>query len=523
MMRDPLPGLLPGVDGAARPALRAWPVAAATLAVVFAWIVGWYWSTAAGMAAIWERSETFAHGFAVAPISAWLVWRMRGELALVAPRPTWWILVPMGAAGVGWALGELGSVNALSQFSFVALLVLAVPAVLGITVARSIAFPLGFLFFMVPIGEFMMPQLMEWTADFTVRALQLTGIPVFREGQNFLIPTGRWSVVEACSGVRYLIASLVVGTLYAYLSYRSLSRRLVFVGVSILVPIAANWVRAYMIVMIGHLSGNKLAVGVDHLVYGWVFFGAVIMLMFWVGARWHEDTGKRIAHAPAATSTRAAAAGEFLLAGALAAVVTAMWPLGLGAIERGDVASPPTLSTPEASGGWSASSASIAAWKPQFRNPAAELQQTLRRGEMAVGLYVGYYRDQVPGRKLVASDSVLVTNDDKDWARLASGMKAIAVDGQPVDARTAVIKDQHGETLVAWYWYWIDGRLTASDSLAKAYTALSRLTGRGDDGAVVVVYARGKQPDDADAALDAFVREMGPGIRGVLERTRDRR
>jgi hypothetical protein len=44
-----------------------------------------------------------------------------------------------------------------------------------------------------------------------------------------------------------------------------------------------------MIVMIGHLSDNTLAVGVDHLIYGWVFFGIVIMAMFWIGARWRED------------------------------------------------------------------------------------------------------------------------------------------------------------------------------------------------------------------------------------------
>jgi exosortase len=58
--------------------------------------------------------------------------------------------------------------------------------------------------------------------------------------------------------------------------------------VSIAVPVVANWLRAYMIVMIGHLSGNTLAVGVDHLIYGWVFFGVVIMMMFMVGARWAE-------------------------------------------------------------------------------------------------------------------------------------------------------------------------------------------------------------------------------------------
>ena len=45
-----------------------------------------------------------------------------------------------------------------------------------------------------------------------------------------------------------------------------------------------------MIVMIGHLSGNKLAVGVDHLIYGWVFFGIVMMAMFMIGARWSRGT-----------------------------------------------------------------------------------------------------------------------------------------------------------------------------------------------------------------------------------------
>ena len=53
-------------------------------------------------------------------------------------------------------------------------------------------------------------------------------------------------------------------------------------------PIFANFLRAYMIVMIGHLSSMKLAVGVDHFIYGWVFFGVVIGLLFWLGSFWRE-------------------------------------------------------------------------------------------------------------------------------------------------------------------------------------------------------------------------------------------
>ncbi|MBK7646006.1 MAG: exosortase [Betaproteobacteria bacterium] len=151
--------------------------------------------------------------------------------------------------------------NALTQFSVIAIAILTICSLVGLVIGKEMAFPFVFLFFAVPIGDFLLPQLMEWTADFTVHALRLTGIPVFREGQNFVIPSGNWSVVEACSGIRYLIASLTVGTLYAYLTYTSLKRRLTFIIVALLVPIAANWLRAYLIVLLGHISGNKLATG----------------------------------------------------------------------------------------------------------------------------------------------------------------------------------------------------------------------------------------------------------------------
>ena len=199
-------------------------------------------------------------------------------------------------------MGELTAVNALTQFALVATLILAIISTLGISVSRQIAFPLAFLLLSVPVGDFMMPKLMEWTAWFTVLALRASGIPVYQEGLQFVIPSGNWSVVEACSGIRYIIASVTVGTLFAYLNYVTLRRRLIFIAISFIVPVFANWLRAYMIVMIGHLSGNKLAVGVDHLIYGWVFFGIVIMAMFAIGARWSETCTGRSAISNGATS-----------------------------------------------------------------------------------------------------------------------------------------------------------------------------------------------------------------------------
>jgi exosortase len=104
-----------------------------------------------GMAGIWARSDTYAHGFVVLPITLWLIWRKRSEVARLTPRPSYSAWLLLAGVGFSWLLGDLAAVNSLTQFAAVGMLVLAVPAVLGWPVARALAFSLLFLFFSVPL------------------------------------------------------------------------------------------------------------------------------------------------------------------------------------------------------------------------------------------------------------------------------------------------------------------------------------------------------------------------------------
>ena len=273
-------------------------LATVAAALVVLALLAAFWPTAASIESIWRRAETFAHGYVVIPIVLWLVWRKRHALATLPVKPNWPALVIVTGAGFAWMTGNLAGVLGLEHFALYFMLVAALVAVLGLPIAREIAFPLAFLAFAVPFGEFLVPVLIDRTADFTIAAVRASGVPVFREGNHFAIPSGRWSVVEACSGIRYLIASMMVGALYAHLTYRSTRKRVLFFLASIVVPIIANWLRAYMIVMLGHLTNNRLAAGVDHIIYGWVFFGVVMVAMFWIGTYWRDDEAPRSAAAP---------------------------------------------------------------------------------------------------------------------------------------------------------------------------------------------------------------------------------
>ncbi|MFB0935686.1 MAG: exosortase A [Propionivibrio sp.] len=499
-----------------------WRSASISLLITLFAILVLYRETAYSMVAIWARSDTFTHGFLVPLMSLWLIWRVREHVRSLSPQPCYWILPLMAGLGFFWLLGEMANVGVLSQFAFTAMLVLSVPALLGLDVAKALAFPLGFLFFAVPFGEFALPQLMEWTANAAILGLRLSGIPVYREGLHFIIPSGSWSVVEACSGVRYLIASLMVGTLFAYLTYSSVKRRLIFVGVSVLVPIVANWLRAYMIVMLGHLSGNKLAVGVDHLIYGWLFFGIVIMIMFWIGVRWREDD-ESITVQPVRQDPRQNNQGSqgWLKAAIPALILVVVWPLAEWQIERHAKPEVTAIRAIEPGRGWQSLPGDLADWTPRFEKPSAYMNNAYAKNDRKVGLYVAFYRNQGAERKLVTSTNVLVRSNDPFWKRTAGGSRSLGVDGNTINVRTVELSGADASKLVVWQWYWINGRLTASDALAKAYTALNRLVGLGDDSAVIILYTHKQEREATEAVLQDFVASHASAIERTLQQVRD--
>ena len=523
MYAVPIDAAAAGVAGTA----RVWRHAFVAVTAYFLWIAFLYRDAALGMVEIWSRSETFTHCFLILPITLWLIWRKRAQLATMLPEPNAGAFALMLLAGLGWLTGSLGTVNALTQFAFVALLVLGVPAILGRRIAAAIAFPLAFIFFSVPFGEFIMPQMMERTADFTVLALRASGIPVYREGLQFVIPSGNWSVVEACSGVRYLIASFTVGTLFAYFSYRSTIRRLLFIAVSIVVPVIANWLRAYMIVMLGHLSSNKLAVGVDHLIYGWVFFGIVIMIMFAIGARWSEDmTDDAAADSPEAVPPveGARGAGRVYLASVLAALVATVPSFVESRIAGAESTVAVALSRPAAPAPWRIAGPPLSAMRPAFENPSADQHLTFTRGDEAVGLYLAYFRHQGIGRKMISSNSVLVASGDPLWAEVGRGWREVAFGGESIKVREVELRGSSLQSApserrwLVWQAYWIDGHWTASEGMAKVLTVWSRLRGKGDDSAIVLMYAP-KGGQDAAALLGQFAAAAGPAIEAALSRT----
>lgn len=250
-------------------------------------LLGWsfvFWPTLQSMEKIWQDSDTYTHCYLIPLISAWLLYDRR-ELITAMPRPTLLPLVAVIACCSIWLVGYIADINTLTHFSAIVSLQLLLLSLLGWKLGYQVAFPLFYLIFMVPFGDALNPPLQDITADASVLLLQWSGIPVLREGLYLTTPVGQFEVAEACSGLRFLIASLAIGAVFSYLTYQRWWKHLLFMCSIVLFSVVANCFRAFFLIWIGETSQMQYGFGVDHFIYGWFFFALVMFLMFWLGGK----------------------------------------------------------------------------------------------------------------------------------------------------------------------------------------------------------------------------------------------
>lgn len=467
-----------------------WPPALGMLAVAVLATFAAFWPSWASMAGIWWQTTTFHHGFLIVPIALLLIWRLRPRLAGLPPRQEPLALIALAACAGLWLVGEAAQAQLAQHIAVVAMLVALVVALLGREVAWRLAFPLLFLFFMVPFGEGLVPQLQDVTARMAVALLRLVGVPVFHDGVLIETPSGLFEVAEACAGIRFLIANLVVVTLFAHLALRRPWKWLLFLALGVVVPILANGMRAFGIIWVAYRTDNAYAAGVDHVVYGWGFFTAIMLLLLLIGRRLADEPEVAPPETPACAAPAAPSAWSFALP-LLALAIVAAGP----AYARLAMHAPPATAVaanaaPPAHAPWQAAPTADRPWEPVTTGADLALQQAyLRQPDgRRVDLHLAWYAFERQGAEAVNQGNRQA--DGERWLRTASGRAALAAPGLPPEVFLERLATPNGreQRLVLW-WYWVDGAFTADPLYAKLLQARGRLLGHAPPTAIVALSA----------------------------------
>lgn len=269
---------------AVAPSRSAWSAAIVRLAAAWLALAALTFSEWREMAHQWWDIDTYNHVLLIPPIIAWLVWLRRDELAKTTPQ-TWLPGALVVLSGLSlWLAGRATEVNLIAQVGVVLAFQGAILAILGVRVALVLAFPLAYLGFLVPFGDELVPALQHVTASLTIALTHASGVPAAIDGLFIDTPAGRFVVAEECSGVKFLIAMVAFTVLLGWTGFTRWWARIALVMAAAILSILANGVRAWGTIYAAQYVGIERAGGIDHIVYGWLFFAIVIALV--IAASW---------------------------------------------------------------------------------------------------------------------------------------------------------------------------------------------------------------------------------------------
>jgi exosortase/archaeosortase family protein len=113
--------------------------------------------------------------------------------------------------------------------------------------------------------------------------MSFTGVPTYVEGNFVTIPAGVFEIAGGCSGLRYMIVSLAIGSLFVFLNIRDTKRAILFLLITIIGALLTNWIRITALILIGEYTNMESSLMEDHNTFGWYIYVPFMIFLFWWG------------------------------------------------------------------------------------------------------------------------------------------------------------------------------------------------------------------------------------------------
>ncbi len=242
------------------------------------------WPTLATFVQIWQTNPQYSHGFLVAPFAAFLLWHRR---ALFAPdrRDRAWVGILLLLVGCGLKLAGGYFAFAWPDRISVLFLVAGAFGALGGWPALRWAWPaLAFLVFMVPmpgrVETLLAGPLQRFATVVSANVLQTLGFFAQADGTVIILSESDLGIVEACSGLRMLIAFVALSTAVAIVIDRPAWQRWAVVAGAVPVALICNVGRIVVTAVVLEMAGRKWADLVFHDLAGWLMMPAGLALLW---------------------------------------------------------------------------------------------------------------------------------------------------------------------------------------------------------------------------------------------------
>ena len=472
------------------PTLGTWGQVVLLLLVAFVayfqtWIDIWpYWN---------NKNATYTHGTLVAIVTWWLIWRDRSTISRIEPRASGRTIPLVILLSALWLLAERANIFIIYATLWPLLALAAVWAGLGFKTASRVAFPLSFLYFAIPIWDYLKPPLQFITAKMAGFLAGVLGVPAAFDGNYATLPTGTIFIAEDCSGAHFLSVALAVGVLAGVLRRDVLRTRIFILIFAGLLSMVFNWLRILLIVLAYQKPDLKTALEtMGHLTFGWWVF-ALDLIVFALVLRMvprSDDSLQKSQPKIQAIPNRSRNGTRLLLTVfALILLPTTAWLLPRADTYPSEV---PSLD-PWIEADRHTKFAPDVRWSPNYPGTYWEDRfAVIADSGLAVEVYGNQYHEQTQGNELFAGASFLF--DPLNFSLQASNsMHLENTSGQPISIRREILRDDRGTSWLSLYTFVVDNEPIAGARRALFKSAIRSTYSRTAAGILAVAVPCEKQ------------------------------
>jgi exosortase len=233
----------------------------------------------------WQEDK-YSHGYFIPLVSLYWLYVNRDWIRSLPRRPANGGLVLILVGLFAWIFAQGRNFNAVAHLSMLLVLTGMVVFSGGWRFLYRLSFPVYYLVFAFPVPKrldetLIGPKLQRLASVISEKLIDLTGIPVHREGNVIEVPGIRLLVEEACSGIHSLYTLAALGTAFVFLTDRRPLERAILIAATLPIAIAANVFRVTVTGILAHEVSLELAQGFFHEAGGLVvfLFGLGILLL----------------------------------------------------------------------------------------------------------------------------------------------------------------------------------------------------------------------------------------------------
>lgn len=251
--------------------------AALLFMVIFTVVVAY----APSFVTLWKKwvlwDQDLAHALPTIGVMLVLLARCQFETSTTRTQGIWyWLqILALLACSFAWFVFESLSISLPAYFLIIISLCLLISTCLSSAAIRATLPFIGLIFFTIPIwGELNEPlvNLSSKVVGFAVGASQLTALI---DGNSIFLPAGTIFIADGCSGLRYFIISLLMGYIISLINAYSWRTTIVTLVIAAALGLLANWLRIYLLVLIGYYTNMQSSLMHDHETFGWVVFALI--------------------------------------------------------------------------------------------------------------------------------------------------------------------------------------------------------------------------------------------------------